>query len=697
MRLTTLFPFILISSLMSSSDVLGQSGDLSGFCTENERGAARGFVASAWRDVARKFPFSFKYAGVSSREFLHHWQFERDTEALDDKRIRISVKVTDPETGLVLRAETIEYRDFPAVEWTLYFKNGGSSDTPIISEISAVDFEVAHNPADEFTLHHNKGARASGSDFEPYATGLGIGQRTYMRTVGGRPSNGTLPYFNIAWPRPDRGVILAIGWPGQWQASFERDVGSTLHVKAGQENMHFKLHPGEEVRSPLIALVWYFGDWIRGQNVWRRWMVQHNVPRQRGKLAPTQLVACSSHQFAEMIKANEENQKHFADRYLEEKMPLSHWWMDAGWYKNDGTWINTGTWEVDPKRFPRGLRAITDHIHKKGLKSIVWFEPERVTQKSWIFENHPDWVLDPPPNPGGQLYDKSWRLLNLGNDEARNWLIEHVDGLLNSEGIDVYRQDFNLDPLYFWRKNDAPDRQGITELKYCAGYLAYWDALLGRHADLRIDSCASGGRRNDLETLRRSVPFVRSDHLFEPRSQQSHNYGFSLWVPYHGTGTHVGRSAIGQHSTTAVDVFAFRSHMSCTVTACWDMRDKELDYDTLRKLSAQLMETAPNYMGDFYPLTPYVTEIVADVWLAWQWNRPEAGKGAIHAFRRSEDLEPRKRFRLRGLDPKGVYQIDNVDSDDDIVRSGEELGRHGLVIELPEPRSAALILYSKVK
>ena len=132
-------------------------------------------------------------------------------------------------------------------------------------------------------------------------------------------------------------------------------------------------------------------------------MVQHNVPRQRGKIAPTQLVACSSHQFAEMIKANEENQKHFADRDLEEKMPLSHWGMDAGWYKNDGTWINTGTWEVDPKRFPRGLRAITDHIHKKGLKSIVWFEPERVTQKSWIFENHPDWVLAPPPNPGGQL------------------------------------------------------------------------------------------------------------------------------------------------------------------------------------------------------------------------------------------------------------------------------------------------------
>ena len=109
------------------------------------------------------------------------------------------------------------------------------------------------------------------------------------------------------------------------------------------------------------------------------------------------------------------------------------------------------------------------------------------------------------------------------------------------------------------------------------------------------------------------------------------------------------------------------------------------------------METAPNFLGDFYPLTPYVTELVGDVWLAWQWDRPEAGKGAIQAFRRSEDLDVQKRFRLRGLDPQGIYRIDNVDSDADIVRSGEELRRDGLVIRLPQPRSAALILYSKVQ
>ena len=52
-----------------------------------------------------------------------------------------------------------------------------------------------------------------------------------------------------------------------------------------------------------------------------------------------------------------------------------------------------------------------------------------------------------------------------------------------------------------------------------------------------IDSCASGGRRNDLETMRRAVPLWRSDYAFETIGHQGMTYGISFWLPYHGTGT----------------------------------------------------------------------------------------------------------------------------------------------------------------
>ena len=37
--------------------------------------------------------------------------------------------------------------------------------------------------------------------------------------------------------------------------------------------------------------------------------------------------------------------------------------------------------------------------------------------------------------------------LNLGNPQAREWLTDHIDKLLTEQGIDLYRQDFNMDPL----------------------------------------------------------------------------------------------------------------------------------------------------------------------------------------------------------------------------------------------------------
>ena len=37
-----------------------------------------------------------------------------------------------------------------------------------------------------------------------------------------------------------------------------------------------------------------------------------------------------------MCNANEENQNYFIDRYIQERVPIDYWWMDAGWYPCNG-------------------------------------------------------------------------------------------------------------------------------------------------------------------------------------------------------------------------------------------------------------------------------------------------------------------------------------------------------------------------
>ena len=183
------------------------------------------------------------------------------------------------------------------------------------------------------------------------------------------------------------------------------------------------------------------------------------------------------------------------DTYAAGGHKFDYWWTDAGWYATDKDWYNgVGTWEPDPKRYPKGLKEVTDHAHRLGMKYVVWFEPERVAPGTWLDRNRPQWLLG---------RDGGMKLLNLGNEEARRWLTDHIHKLLVEQGIDLYRQDFNIEPLSLWRGGDAPGRAGMTEMKYLMGYLAYWDELHRRHPGMLIDTCASGGRRLDLETLRR--------------------------------------------------------------------------------------------------------------------------------------------------------------------------------------------------
>lgn len=618
-------------------------------------------------------PYSFRYDGRPSTEFLSDWSMERSFRRLDDQRDEYTIVHRDPATGLEVRCVAVAYRDFPTVEWTVYFRNRGEEKTPILSEIQSLDQVLPVATRGQSLLRHFRGSPCTARDFEPFATALQSGKEQRITAAGGRPSNSDMPYFNL--DGGDRGMIVVVGWPGQWAARFTGAENGGVHVVAGQETTHLTLLPGEEIRTPLMVVQHWQGDWIGAQNVWRRWMIAHNVPRPGGEVPWSHMAACSSHQFGEMIHADSESQKLFVDRYLEEGLRLDYWWMDAGWYLCDGQWPKTGTWEVDQARFPGGLRPISDHARKKGVKTIVWFEPERVHSGTWLAEERSDWVL------GG----RDGGLLNLGEPEVREWLTEHVDKLLREEGIDLYRQDFNIDPLAFWQGNDAPDRQGMTENKHVVGYLAYWDELRRRHPDMLIDSCASGGRRNDLETLRRAVPLLRSDYIMEPVGNQGHTYGLSFWIPLQGTGTGSGE----------LTPYTLRSTLVSYFNACIDVRRRDLDYDMIRRVVDQWRDYAINFAGDYYPLTEY--NLDANLWIAWQFDRPEAGAGMVQAFRRQASPYESARFPLRGLDASAVYEVTNLDTGEVQACSGAELMGPGLVVEIGHKPGDVVLVYERAQ
>lgn len=616
-------------------------------------------------------PFSFIYGGQSSRELMKDWKLNREIKKLDAFQTQYTLIYTDLQTGLVVQCVGVAFADFPTVEWTIYLKNTSTKDSPLIENLQALDTNFTCGSKEQFVLHHNRGDDCTVNSYAVLQTDLTPGTVNKFASVNGRPTNFEWPYYNLN--AAGDGIMIAIGWPGQWASQFIRDEALSLRVLGGQELTHFKLLPGEEVRTPLIALLFYQGEWIRGQNLWRKWMFAHNYPRPGGKTIEPILSLCSGLHF-EGLMTNAEGEIQFIQRAIEEKMKPDYWWQDAGWYPCAGAgWPKVGTWRPDPVRFPKGLREVSDYAHKNGVKTMIWFEPERVSSDTWLSINHPEWIY------GG----KDGGLLKLGDPECRQWLINHIDSLITNEGIDLYRQDFNIDPLNYWRGNDTEDRQGITEIYHVMGYLAYWDALLSRHPDLLIDSCASGGRRNDLETMRRALPMLRSDYLFEPVGQQCQTYGLSFWLPYHGA------------PLLDIDTYMVRSMMVLGFEIDTDMRKTNLNYDLLRALVDEWKAINQYFYGDYYPLTAYSTD-KAD-WMVWQFNRPDLEEGVVQAFRRDDNMFPVGQFPLQGLDPKGQYKLKDFDGKNDSLVSGQELMEKGIWIPIDKKPGSSIIQYQKVK
>jgi alpha-galactosidase len=610
---------------------------------------------------ASALPLSFVYGGQSSDALLASWPRKTATKKLDRSRDQYTCTWTEPGSGLEVRCIAVEYSDFPVAEWTVFFRNTGASNTPILENALPLDVKFERGLEGEFILRGNKGDWCAPQSYEPYQLTLGPNSTNSFAPDGGRPTNGPKgwPYFNLQ--TTEGGMIFAIGWPGQWACSFTRDDQRGVRVVAGQQLTHLFLKPGEEIRTPLIAaLFWRGTDAVRAQNLWRRWFMAHNIPRLDGRQPPpmTQMQC-----YRTFEKGGEQDLFDTVGEFNQAGIPFDLCWRDAGWYPCSGSWPRTGTWEVDPQRYPRGFRPFSDWLHQQGKKFIVWFEPERVGDpESWLARNHPDWLL------GGTL-------LNLGHPDARNWLVEHIDRMLHEQGIDYYRQDFNIDPLPYWRGNDSPQRRGMTEIKHVMGYLAFWDELRRRHPGLLIDSCASGGRRNDLETLRRAVPLLRSDFQFGHEAttpNQGHTFGISSWIPYYGSGCYF------------TDPYSARSYiMPCSGYAGHDA--------ATRRAYEECRQVAPFMLGDYYSLTAY--SIQPGDWIAWQFDRPDLGGGVVQAFRRDQNQSPSRVLHLSGIAPSKSYEITELDGRTPRRMNGKDLMERGLTVEIKTQPGSAVIFY----
>ncbi len=534
-------------------------------------------------------------------------------------------------------------------EWTIWFENAGETDSPVLSGFESRLTFAGEAPVLRGILgdHENQ--------YRPYVRDLSEGPATF-ESLSGRPTHVNFPYFNLECG--NGGAMLAIGWAGTWSADFEAVPSGAAYTARTTVGLRSYLKPGEKIRTGLFVRAPYaVRDEDYAANFWRSWFVHCNLPAWDASGAPMRPFSTA---FLALDTGLPNSDGSISERWftwrrslekmIAEGVKTDFRWFDAGWYEApDGSspyadwWGTVGTWKLDPVKWPSGsFRASTDFARAHGMKTLMWFEPERVTDPESLAARHGydlRWAIRREAGPGKRSAISN----NIGDPDCYAWTVDRICSVLRENRVEMYREDNNSDPGALWQYLDSlegADRAGITECRFIIGHYRMWDEIIACTLSFGgcgfVDSCASGGGRNDLESLRRGIPLLRSDSdRTSTALRLSMTTAFNRWVPFCGANSREKVYELSKHG--ASDPYIWRaSYLPALNVDSQYFFAGEADFDMLRFGLREWKRVAPYLLKDFYVHTPWHPKEDRTGFTAYSFYDPEKARGVLLVFRMEE-------------------------------------------------------------
>jgi alpha-galactosidase len=256
------------------------------------------------------------------------------------------------------------------------------------------------------------------------------------------------------------------------------------------------------------------------------------------------------------------------------------------------------------------------------------------------------------------------------------------------------RHDYNQNPLAYWNAHDEPGRNGMRQIRHLEGLGEVIDRLRRQHPQVVLEGCASGGRRIDLETIRRFHTTWIGDHTLDPRTVRWNLHGLHHFLP--GNYLYVAYSWPMPYQSaedlTAASLMPFLGGAFGTSGRLdrWSASFRTIaarHFAVHRKLRPLLME-------DYYPLTRQVGDDVS--WAAWQFHNPRTGEGFVQAFR-MDSAQGLRRFPLRALEAAATYEFRDPLGEVVFNTTGAEAASTGIAFRLDRHGSQIWMYTRKVR
>lgn len=632
-----------------------------------------------------KAPFSFTYNNLPSDFLLPKWERSVSESSADNGKI-YTVSYTNPADGFKVWAEFTLFSDYPTLEWCTYAENGGSENSKMLKNFMGMDISFELDSS-SLTLHTTEGsldiAGDDINDFKLVTEKLTKEKLTFMpEETDGRSSEHAWPFFDVVGN--GNGIMVGIGWTGLWKASFSAD-GNSVGISSGMAKLNSYLEPQEKVRTPLYSITYFDGDAEYGHNLFRRTVLAHYTPDDGTEDVCKLPISVTTESYGEDAIISD------VSKWLG-KLSVDNVWTDAAWFGNTdkNSWaVETGNWWINTRLYPSGsLKKVSNFLSSNNLKYTVWFELERVAVGTELYNDHFDLLIN--KNIVGSY------ILNLASEEGYKWAENYLVGMIKENGITIYRQDFNSPGIaQAWAANDEPDREGMTELRYVENLYRLYDKLHEEFPGIMLDNCASGGKRIDLEMLKRMVILHRTDYScvaygdgegeFNVEGIQWQNQNLSYWLPLHG-------SSLGYPVYLFEDSYLVRSLLA-PGSALGIQIGYAADNALAQKTTKELSDFRGYFIGDYYSLIEPTYDKTSKQ--AFMYVREDLNEALVLVYNRPQNTEStRFTLKLRGLDPDTTYIITDQDSRKGQAKAmtGEKLMNDGIDLNVYTGTAKILVL-----
>src|SRR5262249_33863446 len=148
--------------------------------------------------------------------------------------------------------------------------------------------------------------------------------------------------------------------------------------------------PGERFETPAMVGAYTASGFTGASQIFHAYARSHVLPHP-DELPPVLFNSWESNWF----DVDEANQLEMAR--LAASLGVELYVMDDGWFgARDSDTAGLGDWMPNPVKFPYTLKPLADEVRALGMRFGVWVEPEMVNPDSYLYREHPSWVLHMP-------------------------------------------------------------------------------------------------------------------------------------------------------------------------------------------------------------------------------------------------------------------------------------------------------------